>query len=74
MDKLSPVAAFIGAVNTIVNDGGVLTGHITDGMGVVLDLQDHGHSIKGKDIVLLGAGGAGDSHHGTVRHRRSQVR
>lgn len=58
MDKLSPVAAFIGAVNTIVNDGGVLTGHITDGMGVVLDLQDHGHSIKGKDIVLLGAGGA----------------
>ncbi len=58
VDKLSPVAAFIGAVNTIVNDGGVLTGHITDGMGMVLDLQDHGHSIKEKNIVLLGAGGA----------------
>ena len=58
MDRLSPVAKFIGAVNTIVNDGGVLTGHITDGMGVVLDLQDHGHSIKGKNIILLGAGGA----------------
>lgn len=58
MDKLAPAAKFIGAVNTIVNDNGVLTGHITDGMGVVLDLQDHGISIVGKDIVLLGAGGA----------------
>lgn len=58
MDKLSPAAKFIGAVNTIVNDGGVLTGHITDGMGVVLDLKDHNVSIVDKDIVLLGAGGA----------------
>lgn len=58
MDKLSPAAKFIGAVNTIVNDNGVLTGHITDGMGVVLDLKDHGKSIVDKDIVLLGAGGA----------------
>lgn len=58
MDKLSSAAKFVGAVNTIVNDNGVLTGHITDGMGVVLDLKDHGISIVGKDIVLLGAGGA----------------
>lgn len=58
MDKLSPAAKIIGAVNTIVNDNGVLTGHITDGMGVVLDLKDHGVSIVDKDIVLLGAGGA----------------
>lgn len=58
MDKLSPAARFIGAVNTIVNDNGVLTGHITDGMGVVLDLKDHGQSVADKDIVLLGAGGA----------------
>lgn len=58
VDRLSPAAKFIGTVNTIVNDNGVLTGHITDGMGVVLDLKDHGQSIVGKDIVLLGAGGA----------------
>lgn len=58
MDKLSPAAKFVGAVNTIVNDNGVLTGHMTDGMGVVLDLKDHGHSVDKKDIVLLGAGGA----------------
>lgn len=58
MNKLSPAAKFIGAVNTIVNDNGVLTGHITDGMGVVLDLKDHGKTVVDKDIVILGAGGA----------------
>ena len=58
MDKLSDAARFVGAVNTIVNDNGVLTGHITDGMGVVLDLKDHNVSIVDKDIVLFGAGGA----------------
>ena len=58
MDKLSDAARFVGAVNTIVNDNGVLTGHITDGMGVVLDLKDHNVSIIDKDIVLFGAGAA----------------
>lgn len=58
MDKLTPAARFIGAVNTIVNDNGVLTGHITDGEGVVLDLKNHGVSVVDQDIVLLGAGGA----------------
>lgn len=58
MDKLTPAAKFIGAVNTIVNDNGVLTGHITDGEGVVLDLKSHGVSVVDKDIVILGAGGA----------------
>ena len=58
MDRLSPAAKFIGAVNTIVNDGGILTGHNTDGMGVVLDLKDHGKSVQDQKIGLLGAGGA----------------
>ncbi len=58
MNRLSPAAKLIGAVNTIVNEGGVLMGHMTDGMGVVLDLKDHGISVADKNIVLLGAGGA----------------
>lgn len=58
MDKLSPVAELIGAVNTVVNENGVLTGHITDGLGVVNDLRDKGFDIKGKKVVILGAGGA----------------
>lgn len=58
MDELSPAARIIGAVNTIVNDNGKLTGHITDGEGFVNNLKDHGVDIKGKKITVAGGGGA----------------
>lgn len=58
MDVLSPAAQIIGAVNTIVNDDGVLTGYITDGEGFVNDLKDHGVDIKGKKLTIIGGGGA----------------
>ena len=56
--KLSPAAQIIGAVNTIVNDDGKLTGYITDGEGFVHNLKDHGIDIKGKKITVAGGGGA----------------
>lgn len=34
LDELSPAAELCGAVNTIVNDNGHLTGHITDGIRI----------------------------------------
>lgn len=58
MDELSPAAKIIGAVNVVVNDDGKLIGHITDGIGFVRNLQEHGIDIKGKHLVVLGAGGA----------------
>lgn len=58
MDELSPAAKIIGAVNTIVNDDGKLTGYITDGEGFVHNLADHGITIKGKKITVAGGGGA----------------
>ena len=58
VDELSPAAKIIGAVNTIVNDHGHLTGHITDGIGFVRNLKEHGVDVKGKKMVVLGAGGA----------------
>lgn len=58
MDRLSPAAQIIGAVNTIVNENGVLTGHITDGEGFVNNLKDHGIDVKGKKITIIGGGGA----------------
>lgn len=58
MDELSPAARIIGAVNTIVNDGGRLTGHITDGEGFVNNLKDHGIDVAGKKITIAGGGGA----------------
>ena len=57
-DKLSPASQIIGAVNTVVNDNGVLTGHITDGTGYMRALQAEGHNIIGKKMTMLGAGGA----------------
>lgn len=58
MDELSPAARIIGAVNTIVNDGGKLTGYITDGEGFVDNLKDQGIDVKGKKITVAGGGGA----------------
>ncbi len=58
MDELSPAAKIIGAVNTIVNDNGKLTGHITDGEGFNNNLRDHGVEVKGKKISIAGGGGA----------------
>ena len=58
MDELSPAARIIGAVNTIVNEDGKLTGHNTDGQGFVDNLRDHGVDIEGKKITVCGGGGA----------------
>jgi shikimate dehydrogenase len=58
LDKLSPAAELCGAVNTIVNDDGVLTGHMTDGIGCMMALKDAGVDVIGKKITIVGAGGA----------------
>jgi shikimate dehydrogenase len=58
LDDLSPAAKLCGAVNTIVNKDGVLTGHITDGIGYMESLRDNQINIKGKKITVAGAGGA----------------
>ena len=58
LDKLSDTAEMCGAVNTIVNDNGVLTGHITDGIGYMSGLKDAGIDIIGKKMTIVGAGGA----------------
>ena len=47
-----------GAVNTIVNDDGVLTGHITDGIGYMAALKDNDIDVIGKKMTIVGAGGA----------------
>ena len=58
LDKLSPAAEMCGAVNTIVNEEGVLTGHITDGTGYMMSLKDNGVDVIGKKMTIVGAGGA----------------
>lgn len=59
VDRLSPAAELVGACNTVVvEDDGTMTGHMTDGVGFVRNLKEHGVEIKGQKIVLLGTGGA----------------
>lgn len=58
VDALSPAAALIGAINTIVNDNGHLTGHNTDGIGFMKALEAIDVSIIGETITVIGAGGA----------------
>lgn len=58
VDKLTPAAQLTGAVNTVINDNGVLTGHTTDGVGYMMAAKDAGFDLIGKKMTLLGAGGA----------------
>jgi shikimate dehydrogenase len=58
LDELSPAAKLCNAVNTIVNDNGHLTGHITDGIGFMAALKDNDIDVIGKKMTIVGAGGA----------------
>ena len=59
LDQLSPAAAVMGAVNTVVREGGRLLGENTDGKGFMTALtQDAKVDPRGGSIVILGAGGA----------------
>ena len=57
LDQVVGLARKIGAVNTIVNRSGKLTGHNTDCHGALQALEEK-MNLRGKGIVLLGAGGA----------------
>lgn len=57
-DELSPAAALIGAVNTVVNRDGYLIGHNTDGCGFLRSAAEAGWTPCGNSLTILGAGGA----------------
>src|SRR5690606_38464796 len=56
--NLSERARLAGAVNTLWMQGGQLHGCNTDGVGLPKDLERLGHSPEGKNVLLVGAGGA----------------
>lgn len=60
IDNIDPAARSIGAVNTIVNNEGVLTGFNTDIDGIVTPLQAI-TDLSDKKVLILGAGGAARS-------------
>ena len=58
LDELGPLAERIGAVNTITNTNGYLKGYNTDATGFLRALKDKNVDPKGKEVLVLGAGGA----------------
>lgn len=61
LDDLDEGAKMAGSVNTILNDGGHLTGYTTDGLGALYALKYAGVDPGGRKVVILGAGGASRS-------------
>ncbi len=58
LDAVEPTARHIGAINTIVAEGGTLTGYNTDATGALRALREGGVALKGQHVVMLGSGGA----------------
>lgn len=59
LDRLSPAAEALGAVNCIAWDGNRLVGHSTDGPGLIDTLRlDEGFDPEERRCVVIGAGGA----------------
>ena len=58
VDRLHETARFVGAINTIVNEGGHLAGFNTDVAGFQAALKDVGFDPRGANAVVWGAGGA----------------
>jgi len=59
MDRVTPEAEAIGAINTVLIDDGVTTGHNTDVTGFDKAFREGLPHAALDDVVLLGAGGAG---------------
>jgi len=58
LDYISPVSKATRSVNTLYWENGKLCGTSTDGLGALRNLEEAGMKIKGKNIALLGSGGA----------------
>jgi shikimate dehydrogenase len=68
LDAIDPLAKRIGAVNTVINDDGTLTGHNTDWVGAVRALEE-ARPLAGAKVMVFGAGGAARAVvHGLVAH------
>ncbi|MBN2087661.1 shikimate dehydrogenase [Candidatus Peregrinibacteria bacterium] len=57
MDNYDPISKIVGSVNTVENADSVLNGYNTDVTGAVQALKEKS-DIKGKKVLVLGAGGA----------------
>ena len=72
IDEMDPRAEAIGAVNTVVNRDGRLTGYNTDWLGAVAALRAK-TDLKGQHVLILGAGGASRAIAFGIGHQGGKV-
>ena len=58
VDEIPDVDRHIGSINTVVKEDGKLIGFGTDGPGALKAIGDAGVELAGKNVLMLGAGGA----------------
>ncbi|MFN4336657.1 MAG: shikimate dehydrogenase [Candidatus Nitrosocaldus sp.] len=58
LDHLDPLCRRVNAVNTVKVDGSMLKGYNTDVYGFIQPLRKRGIVLNGKDVMIIGAGGA----------------
>ena len=58
VDEIPDVDRHIGSINTVVKEDGKLIGFNTDGPGALKAIGDAGVKLEGKNVLMLGAGGA----------------
>lgn len=68
LDEIDAHAENIGAVNTIVNHNGRLTGHNTDFAGFLYTINKYNVEITGKKVLVLGRGGASKAVIAVLKH------
>jgi len=72
LDKIDPLAEKIGAVNTILNDNGVLTGMNTDYAGAMRAIEEK-VPLNNKQVTVVGSGGAAKGIAFGLRDKGAQV-
>jgi len=61
-DHLLPTGRAVGAINALRREpDGKWTGDMFDGRGMLHGLAQHGHAVAERNVVLIGAGGAGSA-------------
>jgi shikimate dehydrogenase len=58
IDEISDLDRHIGSINTVINEGGRLVGLGTDGPGAFKAIADAGVELSGRNVLMLGSGGA----------------
>ena len=72
LQEVEEQAAMCGSVNTVVVQEGTLRGSTTDGIGVVGPLKKRGE-LKGRAVVIVGAGGAARAAALALRRKGARV-